>query len=49
MSVNTHTPTRTFAPQLSIAGRWLAEAGFETGQAVTLRVEAGCLTLTAGG
>lgn len=36
-------------PQVSIAGKWLAEAGFETGQAVTVRVEAGCLTLTVGG
>ena len=35
-------------PQVSIAGKWLAEAGFETGQAVTVRVEVGCLILTTG-
>ncbi|MDE1186001.1 MAG: SymE family type I addiction module toxin [Pantoea sp.] len=34
---------------MSIAEKWLVEAGFETGQPVTVRVEAGCLTLTAGG
>ncbi|WP_415860451.1 SymE family type I addiction module toxin [Pantoea cypripedii] len=35
-------------PQVSIAGKWRAETGFETGQAVTVRVEAGCLILMAG-
>jgi len=35
-------------PQVSIAGKWLREVGFETGQPVTVRVEAGCLILTAG-
>ncbi|MFS2223469.1 SymE family type I addiction module toxin [Pantoea sp. B65] len=27
----------------------MCEAGFKTGQAVTVRVEAGCLILAAGG
>ncbi|MEG3128386.1 SymE family type I addiction module toxin [Pantoea cypripedii] len=35
-------------PQVSIAGKWLAEARFETGQPVIVRVEAGCLILMAG-
>ncbi|WP_187500026.1 SymE family type I addiction module toxin [Pantoea agglomerans] len=35
--------------QCSIAGRWLAVTGLKTGQAVIVRGEAGCLTLTTGG
>ncbi|WP_277619537.1 SymE family type I addiction module toxin [Winslowiella iniecta] len=32
-----------------MSGKWLREAGFETGQAVTVRSEAGCLNLSTGG
>ncbi|WP_017346773.1 SymE family type I addiction module toxin [Pantoea sp. A4] len=35
-------------PQVNIAGKWLAEMGFEVGQKVTVKVEQGCLILTAG-
>jgi len=34
---------------LTFSGKWQREAGFETGQAVTVRVQNGCLILTAGG
>jgi hypothetical protein len=35
-------------PQVSISDKLLAKGGFETGQAVTVMVEASCLILTAG-
>ncbi|WP_345831542.1 SymE family type I addiction module toxin [Erwinia sp. HDF1-3R] len=32
-------------PQVNIAGKWLAEAGFEVGTGVSLKVLDGCLVL----
>lgn len=32
-------------PQMSIAGKWLAEAGLEVGTGVSLKVMDGCLVL----
>jgi len=32
-----------------LSSKWLREAGFETGKAVTVRIEAGCFILTTGG
>jgi len=34
-------------PQLTIKGRWLAQAGFRTGQPVIVTVEKGCLMIKA--
>lgn len=41
--------SRTFepAPAVTLKGRWLDEAGFETGAALKVRVMPGCLVLTA--
>ncbi|WP_345828014.1 endoribonuclease SymE [Erwinia sp. HDF1-3R] len=41
--------SRTFepSPSVTLKGRWLAEAGFETGTPVDIRVMPGCLVLTA--
>ncbi|MFS2223466.1 SymE family type I addiction module toxin [Pantoea sp. B65] len=36
-------------PALNLYGKWLREAGFETGSTVTVRVEASCLILITGG
>lgn len=35
------------APAVTLKGNWLAEAGFETGTPVDVRVMQGCLILTA--
>ncbi|AXD88863.1 TPA: type I toxin-antitoxin system SymE family toxin [Salmonella enterica] len=32
-------------PSLHLKGNWLAEAGFETGRGVTVKVSEGCLTI----
>jgi len=34
-------------PGLHLKGNWLAEAGFETGRGVTVKIAAGCLTIIA--
>lgn len=39
----------TSTPALKLSGKWLREAGFETGQPVTVRIAEGCLILTPGG
>ncbi|AUX92284.1 SymE family type I addiction module toxin [Mixta gaviniae] len=36
-------------PELNLTGKWLREPGFETGQAVTMRIAEGCLILTPCG
>ena len=36
-------------PQVSISGKWLAEAGFEVGTGVSLKVMDGCLMLIPDG
>ncbi|EBS7636776.1 type I toxin-antitoxin system SymE family toxin [Salmonella enterica] len=35
------------SPGLHLKGDWLAEAGFETGRGVTVRISEGCLTIIA--
>lgn len=35
-------------PSFHLKGNWLKDAGFDTDKAVTVRVEEGCLILTAG-
>lgn len=32
-------------PQVNLAGKWLAEVGFEVGTGVSLKVQSGCLVL----
>ncbi|MFS2224792.1 SymE family type I addiction module toxin [Pantoea sp. B65] len=39
----------TSTPAVNLSGKWLREAGFETGSTVNVRVEAGCLILSTGG
>ena len=34
-------------PSLHLKGDWLAEAGFDTGQGVTVKISEGCLTIIA--
>ncbi|WP_253377861.1 SymE family type I addiction module toxin [unidentified bacterial endosymbiont] len=34
-------------PSLNLKGDWLAEAGFETGRGVTVKISQGCLTIIA--
>ncbi|WP_372585209.1 SymE family type I addiction module toxin [Pantoea ananatis] len=36
-----------YTPSMVLSGKWLRVAGFETGQAVRVRVGAGCITLAA--
>ncbi|EEE2004569.1 type I toxin-antitoxin system SymE family toxin [Salmonella enterica subsp. enterica serovar Kotte] len=44
----TKVPTRyTQSPSLHLKGYWLAEAGFETGRGVTVKISEGCLTIIA--
>ncbi|EDT2963683.1 type I addiction module toxin, SymE family [Salmonella enterica subsp. enterica] len=35
------------SPGLHLKGDWLAEAGFETGRGVTVRISQGCIVLMA--
>jgi len=35
-----------FVPSLSLAGKWLREAGFEIGQNVTISIKAGQLVIS---
>ncbi|KUE18810.1 hypothetical protein SE08_22490, partial [Salmonella enterica subsp. enterica serovar Mbandaka] len=37
----------THIPELHLKGDWLAEAGFETGTSVTVKISEGCLILIA--
>lgn len=37
----------TSTPSITLSGKWLREAGFETGNHYTLRVMPGCLVLVA--
>lgn len=37
----------TRSPSLHLKGDWLAEAGFETGRSVTVRITEGCIVLMA--
>ncbi|ELX7028111.1 SymE family type I addiction module toxin [Salmonella enterica] len=37
----------TRSPSLHLKGNWLAEAGFETGRGVTVKISQGCLTILA--
>ncbi|EFJ1863564.1 type I toxin-antitoxin system SymE family toxin [Escherichia coli] len=34
-------------PSLHLKGDWLAEAGFDTGRGVTVKISEGCLTIIA--
>ncbi|EJH7538698.1 SymE family type I addiction module toxin [Salmonella enterica] len=34
---------------MHLKGEWLAEAGFDTGRAVTVRISQGCIVLIADG
>ncbi|MDZ4031982.1 SymE family type I addiction module toxin [Kluyvera ascorbata] len=36
-------------PSLTVSGKWLREAGFETGQQVSVKVMDGCIVLMAYG
>ncbi|XJD00729.1 SymE family type I addiction module toxin [Enterobacter sichuanensis] len=35
------------SPSLHLKGNWLAEAGFETGRGVTVKISQGCIVLMA--
>ncbi|EDN7242984.1 type I addiction module toxin, SymE family [Salmonella enterica subsp. enterica] len=35
------------SPSLHLKGDWLAEAGFETGRGVSVKISEGCLTIIA--
>ncbi|MBE5221087.1 MULTISPECIES: SymE family type I addiction module toxin [Pectobacterium] len=35
----------TSTPKIILCGKWLRDAGFETGQNVTVKIADGCLTL----
>lgn len=37
------------SPSLHLKGNWLAEAGFDTGRGVTVRISQGCIVLIADG
>jgi len=41
------SPTYTRRPGIHLKGDWLAEAGFETGRGVTVKISEGCLTIIA--
>ncbi|MTH48567.1 type I addiction module toxin, SymE family [Escherichia alba] len=44
----TKIPTAyTRSPSLHLKGNWLAEAGFETGRGVTMKISQGCILLLA--
>ncbi|HAV1239760.1 TPA: type I addiction module toxin, SymE family [Salmonella enterica] len=46
----TKIPTRySHSPSLHLKGNWLAEAGFETGRGVTVKISQGCIVLMADG
>lgn len=40
--------TNKSTPSLTLSGKWLRDAGFDTGQQVTVKVAEGCLVLMAG-
>ncbi|ECG1195124.1 type I toxin-antitoxin system SymE family toxin [Salmonella bongori] len=44
----TKVPTGySLSPSLHLKGNWLAEAGFETGRGVTVKISQGCIVLMA--
>ncbi|MBC1062211.1 type I toxin-antitoxin system SymE family toxin [Escherichia coli] len=44
----TKVPTRySRSPSLHLKGDWLAEAGFDTGRGVTVKIAPGCIVLMA--
>ncbi len=44
----TKVPTGySHSPSLHLKGNWLAEAGFDTGRGVTVKISEGCLTIIA--
>ncbi|HIC1895464.1 type I addiction module toxin, SymE family [Citrobacter freundii] len=44
----TKVPTHySHTPGIHLKGNWLAEAGFDTGRGVTVRITEGCLTIIA--
>lgn len=44
----TKVPTHySHSPGIHLKGNWLAEAGFDTGRGVTVRITEGCLTIIA--
>ncbi|HGY3716634.1 TPA: SymE family type I addiction module toxin [Citrobacter gillenii] len=46
----TKLPTRySRSPSLHLKGNWLAEAGFDTGRGVTVKISEGCIVLMADG
>lgn len=40
--------TNKSTPSLTLSGKWLRDAGFDTGQQVTVKVAEGCLVLMTG-
>ncbi|EKT1261559.1 SymE family type I addiction module toxin [Salmonella enterica] len=46
----TKIPTHySHTPGIHLKGNWLAEAGFDTGRGVTVRISQGCIVLIADG
>ena len=46
----TKVPTHySHTPGIHLKGNWLAEAGFDTGRGVTVRISKGCIVLIADG
>ncbi|MBJ8777919.1 type I toxin-antitoxin system SymE family toxin [Citrobacter freundii] len=46
----TKAPTHySHPPGIHLKGNWLAEAGFDTGRGVTVRISKGCIVLIADG
>ncbi|EAS1760874.1 type I addiction module toxin, SymE family [Salmonella enterica] len=46
----TKIPTHySHTPGIHLKGNWLAEAGFDTGRGVTVRISVGCIVLIADG
>ncbi|EDD8385610.1 type I addiction module toxin, SymE family [Salmonella enterica subsp. enterica serovar Schwarzengrund] len=48
--INSETCMTTYCsqpPSLHLKGDWLAEAGFETGRGVTVKISQGCIVLMA--
>lgn len=44
----TKVPTRySHTPGIHLKGNWLAEAGFDTGRGVTVKISEGCIVLIA--
>ncbi|HAT4042329.1 SymE family type I addiction module toxin [Citrobacter freundii] len=44
----TKVPTHySHSPGIHLKGNWLAEAGFDTGRGVTVRISQGCIVLIA--